>query len=343
MRFPLGQPTYVIAEIGANHNGDMDLAHKMIDTAKGCGADAVKFQSWDTSIFSAKVYDDNFFLGDDYRQREDYTLKEIVDEFAVTPDQMAELRDYCATVDIDFASTPFDLAQLQQQIDLDSAFIKIASMDVNNHRLLKAAGASGRPIILSTGFATLDEIDQAVRLIEDAGNQDIAILHCISLYPPEDGEVNLDNMEMLRQAFGYPIGFSDHTLGIEISLAAIAKRAVVLEKHFTLDKEMFGWDHKMSCTPEELAAICTARDRIHAALGSSRRSVGARELERRSDYRRSVVAARHIRAGDVVGEADIDFRRPGTGIAPTHAELIVGQVAARDILADTMIRFEDLQ
>lgn len=343
MRFPPGQPTYVIAEIGANHNGDMDLARKMIDTAKECGADAVKFQSWDTSIFSAKVYDENYFLGDDYRQREDYTLKEIVDEFAVTPDQMKELRDYCATVGIDFASTPFDVNQLQQQVELGAAFLKIASMDVNNHRLLKAAGAAGRPVVLSTGFATLDEIDQAVRLIEGAGNRDIAILHCISLYPPEDDEVNLDNMEMLRRAFGYPVGFSDHTLGTEISLAAIAKRAVVLEKHFTLDKDMFGWDHKMSCTPEELAAICTARDRIHAALGSARRTVGPREMERRDEYRRSVVARRDIRAGDMVAEADIDFRRPGTGIPPTQSGLIVGRVAARDIQADTLIRFEDLQ
>lgn len=342
MRFPTGQPTYVIAEIGANHNGDMDLARKMIDTAKDCGADAVKFQSWDTSIFSAKVYEDNYFLGDDYRRRDDYTLKEIVDEFAVTPDQMAELRDYCVAVGIDFASTPFDLAQLQHLVDLDAAFIKIASMDVNNHRLLKAAGESGRPIVLSTGFATLDEIDRAVRWIEAAGNRDIAILHCVSLYPPEDGEVNLDNMDMLRTAFGYPVGFSDHTLGVEVSTAAIAKRAVVLEKHFTLDKDMFGWDHKMSCTPAELSAICAARDRIHAALGSTRRIVGLREMERRAEYRRSVVAVRDIRAGETIADADIDFRRPGTGIPPTQSDLVVGRAAARDIDADMLVRFEDL-
>ncbi len=343
MKFSTGQPTYIIAEIGANHNGDMEIAREMIDTAKQCGADAVKFQSWDTSLFSAQVYEDNFFLGDDYRDRNDYTLKEIVDEFAVSPAQMKELRNYCAKVSIDFASTPFDLKQLGQLVEFDAPFVKIASMDVTNPRLLAAAGRTGRPILLSTGFATLAEIDRAVRWIEAEGNRDIAILHCVSLYPPEDGEVNLDNMDMLRATFGYPVGFSDHTVGIEISLAAIAKRAVVLEKHFTLDKEMFGWDHKASCTPDELAAICTARDRIHAALGSTRRVVGPRELGRRDEYRRSIVAARDIGAGAIVGADDIDLRRPGTGIEPIQSDLVVGMTATRDIAADTVLRFEDLR
>jgi sialic acid synthase SpsE len=342
MKFQTGQPTYVIAEIGANHNGDMTLAKEMIDTAKACGADAVKFQSWDTSIFSSQVYNNNYFLGDDYRDRNDFTLKEIVDEFAVTPDQMAELRDHCRNVAIDFSSTPFDTTQLDQLVALNAPYIKIASMDVTNPRLLTAAGKSGQPIVLSTGFATLDEIDQAVRCIEASGNRDIVILHCVSLYPPEDNEVNLDNMEMLRDTFGYPVGFSDHTLGVEISLAAIAKRAVVLEKHFTLDKEMFGWDHKMSCTPEELSIICAARDRIHAALGQKRRVVGPREFERRDEYRRSIVAACDIHAGQIIDEKHLDFRRPGTGIMPTQADIFVGRVASRDISADTILRFEDI-
>ena len=342
MTFAPGQKTYVIAEIGANHNGDMALARKMIDVAKECGADAAKFQSWDTTIFSRTVYEKNYFLGDDYRDRSDYTLKQIVEEFALGFEQMRELRRYCAEVGIDFATTPFNVPQLEQLVSLDPPFIKIASMDLTNPRLLKAAGRARLPVLLSTGFGTLEEIDRAVRLIEGEGNRDIVLLHCIALYPPADDEVNLDNMDMLRAAFGYPVGFSDHTTGTEISLAAIAKRAVVLEKHFTLDKTMFGWDHHMSADPDELRAICQARDRIHAALGAARRTVGPRELARRDEYRRSIVAARSIRAGETVTEDAIDFRRPGTGLDPFMVDRIVGMVALRDIAEDTLISLDDL-
>jgi N-acetylneuraminate synthase len=342
MKFAAGQKTYVIAEIGANHNGDMALAKKLIDVAKDCGADAAKFQSWDTTIFSKTVYEKNYFLGDDYRNRSDFTLKEIVEEFALGFEQMRELREYCAKVGIDFATTPFSVTQLDQLVALDPPFIKIASMDLTNPRLLKAAGRTRLPIVLSTGFGTLEEIDRAVRLIEGEGNRDIVILHCIALYPPHDDEVNLDNMDMLRAAFGYPVGFSDHTAGTEISLAAAAKRAVVLEKHFTLDKTMFGWDHHMSVDPDELRTICRARDRIHAALGTTRRVVGEREMKRRDEYRRSIVAARDIQAGETITEDAIDFRRPGTGLEPVMADTIVGMVAVRDIQDDTLISLDDL-
>jgi sialic acid synthase SpsE len=343
MNFRAGQPTYVIAEVGANHNGDMALARKLIDCAKECGADAVKFQSWDTTIFSKVVYEKNYFLGDDYRNRKDYSLKEIVEEFALSADQFGELRDYCRKVQIDFASTPFTEPQLAELVALDAPFIKIASMDLTNPRLLTAAGQTGRTVVLSTGFGNIEEIDRAVRTIEAAGSRDIVILHCVALYPPEDGEVNLNNMEMLEQTFGYPVGFSDHTLGTEISIAAMAKGAVMLEKHFTLDKTMFGWDHHMSADPSEMAAICRARDRIHAALGSHRRTVGSRELAQRDEYRRSIVAAQDIRAGQAISEALIDFRRPGTGIAPEMAKFVVGMRAARDIAADTLITLDDLE
>jgi N-acetylneuraminate synthase len=196
--------------------------------------------------------------------------------------------------------------------------------------------------VLSTGFGTLAEIDRAVRIVEGDSNRDIVLLHCIALYPPADDEVNLDNMDMLRAAFGYPVGFSDHTAGAEVSLAAMAKRAVVLEKHFTLDKTMFGWDHHMSVDPDELRAICRGRDRIHAALGTMRRVVGARELARRDEYRRSIVAARDIRAGETITEDAIDFRRPGTGLDPFMADIVVGMVATRTIAEDTLISLDDL-
>ncbi len=337
------ETAYIIAEIGANHNGDMDLARKMIDEAKNCGADAVKFQSWDTTIFSASVYEQNYFLGDDYRNRSDYTLKEIVDAFAVTVAEMQELAGYCHSIGIDFSSTPFNERQVKELVDCGAPYVKIASMDIDNPRLLRCAAASGLPVVLSTGFSQLAEIDRAVRWLEQAGCRDIAILHCVSLYPPADDEVNLNNIDMLRTAFDYPVGFSDHTMGTEIPIAAIAKDAAIIEKHFTLDRDMFGWDHKMSCTPEELRTICTARDRLAKALGSSRRTVGERELERRTEYRRSIVAARPLKAGHTVGQDDIDFRRPGNGIPPHAVDQIVGMTLTQDVPEDTLLKMTDLK
>lgn len=343
MDFKNIEKTFVIAEIGANHNGDMDLARKMIDEAKLLGCDAVKFQSWDTSLFSKQVYEKNYFLGDDYRGREDYTLKKIVDEFAVTSGQLAQLKAYCDEIGIIYSTTPFSVQQLDELLKLDPAFIKIASMDLNNERLLKAVGKSGKTVILSTGFGTLAEIDQAVRWIEDTGNFDIVILHCVALYPPEDDEVNLNSMDMLKDAFGYPVGFSDHSLGADIALASIAKGAVVLEKHFTLDKEMFGWDHHMSADPDEMRAIMQGRDRICAALGGRRIQPSARELKRRDEYRRSIVSARPIKKGTIINDGDIDFRRPGTGLEPSFSHFIIGQAAARDIPEDTLLSLADIK
>ncbi len=343
MRFAHGRPAYVIAEIGANHNGDMELARRLIDRAKACGADAAKFQSWDTTLFSKQVYDQNYFLEDDYRDREDTTLKAIVEEFAVGADEMAGLADHCRAAELDFLTTPFTVPQLEQAVGLGVPAIKIASMDLTNPRLLRAAGRSRLPVLLSTGFGTLAEIERAVRLIEAEGNRDIVVLHCVSLYPPDDREVNLDNMATLREAFGHPVGFSDHTVGTEIPLAAIALGAVVLEKHFTVDKTMFGWDHAVSADPGELEAICRGAARIHAARGSRRRVVGERERAKRDEYRRSIVSARAIKAGARLCEDDIDFRRPGTGIDPMEADQVVGLVAARDIPEDTVIRRQDLR
>lgn len=343
MKFETGRPTYVIAEIGANHNGDLALAKKMVEVAKECGADAAKFQSWDTTIFSKSVYEKNYFLGDDYRNRKDYTLKEIVEEFALSYKEMRELSAHCHKVGIDFASTPFSLQQLEELVSLEPGFVKIASMDLTNPRLLRAAGRTMCPVVLSTGFGELDEIDRAVRLIEAGGNHDITILHCVSLYPPEDEEVNLNNIDMLQETFSYPVGFSDHTLGIEISLAAMTKGAVILEKHFTLDKKMFGWDHKISADPQELAAICKGRDRIHRALGKRRRMIGARERTRRDEYRRSIVSARALKAGEVISADAIDFRRPGTGLSPDLTEMVIGMVCVRDVPADTLLQLGDFQ
>jgi sialic acid synthase SpsE len=338
----LQDPPYIIAEIGANHNGDMTLAEKLITTAAECGASAVKFQSWDTTIFSRQVYEQNFFLGDDYRNRADFDLKEIVQEFSIDKEQLKDLSACCKDASIDFSSTPFNVEQLDDLIELGVPYIKIASMDLNNPLLLDAAGRSGLPVVLSTGFGSMAEIDTAVERLERAGVHELAILHCVSLYPPADGEVNLRNIPMLQSCFGYPTGFSDHTVGTAIPLAAIALGACVLEKHFTLDKSMFGWDHKVSADPDEMREICVGAARVHTALGAPRRKVGERELERRDEYRRSIVSIKALSAGHTLSEEDIDFRRPGTGIAPPELERVIGRKVQTDLPEDTLIDWSHL-
>ena len=248
---------YIIAEIGSNHNGDMNLAKKMIDEAKRCGADCVKFQSWSKdTIFSEKVYQDNYFLKDDYRNRTDYTLKEIVDEYSINREDHYLLNEYCKKVGIDFNSTPFSKSEVDLLVDeLDVPFIKIASMDLNNIPFLTYVAGRGKPVVISTGLCGLADVSDAVECLQKNGCQKIILLHCVSIYPPADDMVNLNNIDMLRNTFGCKVGYSDHTIGTVAPLLAMAKGVCIIEKHFTLDKSMVGWDHKVSANPEELKVM----------------------------------------------------------------------------------------
>jgi N-acetylneuraminate synthase len=335
---------YIIAELGSNHNGDMELAKKLIEQAKIAGCDCVKFQSWTKdTIFSQKVYKENYFLKDDYRNRSDYNLEEIVEEFSISEQELLEMRNYCREQGIDFASTPFSNREVDFLVDkLEATFIKVASMDLNNYPFLEYIARKGVPVMLSTGLSEMYEIDQAVRTIENAGNAKIILLHCVSIYPPKDESVHLNNIDMLRANYpDYPVGFSDHTIGIEIPLAAVAKGASVIEKHFTLDKSMFGWDHKVSATSDEMKAIVEGSKRIVAALGSYRRVLSQDDEEKKPAFRRSIVAARTIPEGKVIEVADLDFKRPGTGIEPQYYKLIIGRIARRTIQYDEIIQAED--
>ncbi len=333
---------YVIAEIGANHNGDVDLAKKMIDEAFQCGADCVKFQSWSKeSIFSEKTYKDNYFLGDDYRNRVDYTLKEIVDKYHINKAQHVELKQYCDRIGIDFASTPFSKEEVDFLTDeLDVPFIKIASMDLNNIPFLKYIATKRKPVVMSTGLFGLSEINNAVDCFEKEKCNQIVLLHCISIYPPDDNKVNLNNIDMLRENFGYPVGYSDHTLGTVAPVMALAKGVCVIEKHFTLDKNMTGWDHKISADPKELRVICDAASTGYKMLGSFRRYINE-SSERKEAFQRSIVAARDIKAGEIIQLEDLDFKRPGTGIEPQYYEFIIGKAAKRDISYDEIIEMQD--
>lgn len=335
---------YIIAELAANHNGDMDLARKMIYEAKLAGADCVKFQSWTKeTVFSRVKYEENVFLNDDYRQRTDYNLEEIVEKFSVPEQELLKMKKYSDSIGIDCTSTPFSKKEVDFLVEeMGAPFIKVASMDVNNYPFLEYIARKGKPVVLSTGLSELYEIDKAIRVIENSGNRNIFILHCVALYPPEDAQVNLNNIATLQKTYpDYPVGFSDHTLGFSVPMAAATLGACIIEKHFTLDKEMFGWDHKVSATPDELAIICRETKRINKALGTFR-IVCEEDENRRSEFRRSIVASRNLRAGEILKENDLDFKRPGKGIMPEHVAQVVGRTLKNDISFDSLIKWEDL-
>ena len=337
-----GHTPYVIAEIGSNHNGDIPLAKQLIDEAKRRGADAVKFQSWsEKTLVSKGEYERNTEYAD--KKRHFGTLKEMVDAYQFTPEQHYEIATYCKNKDIHFMSSAFSNEEVDLLKDIGVPAIKIASMDVTYPKLLKHAAKSGIPIILSTGLSSLDEVANAVNILQDNGCKELVLLHCISIYPPDYKDIHLNNMKMLETAFNVPIGFSDHTIGTAIPLAAVALGACVIEKHFTLDKDMAGWDHWISADPEELEVICQESKNVFESLGSSVRTVSEAELEKRERFRRCIVLKTALKAGHILTLDDLDYKRPGTGISPTDAPYIVGRVLKHDLEEDHQLSWADLK
>ncbi|TCI05420.1 polysaccharide biosynthesis protein [Corallincola luteus] len=333
---------YVIAEIGANHNGDIELAKSMIDSAVECGADAVKFQSWTpTSLVSKEEYDRNQSY-DDCKKKHFGSLREMVDKYALTTEDHHELKLYCDSKGVAFCSTPFSEGEADLLEELDVPFFKIASMDITNIRLLKHVAAKRKPVIISTGMSTMAEIDNAITAIESTGNQQIVILHCISIYPPAMEDVNLANISMLMKAYDYPIGFSDHSIGSALPLASVALGACVIEKHYTIDKNLPGWDHAISADPAELKVICEESRNIHTAMGSLKRIVSKAELAKKEKFRRSVVLTRDLPKGHIIQASDFTFKRPGTGISPEMEMQIIGRVMKVNKEADELLNWNDL-
>lgn len=336
---------YIIAEIGANHNGDMELAKKIIDSAKECGAHAVKFQSWTPSSLIAKEeYDRNQSYDDgDGGKKHFGSLKKMVEKYYLDEENHILLKRYCDKLGIDFCSTPFANDEADLLNKLDVPFFKVASMDINNIPLLKQIAKHNKPVILSTGMATLAEIESAVKAIENEGNFKIIILHCIALYPPKIENINLRNILMLQKAFDYPIGFSDHTIGTAIPLASVALGSCIIEKHFTLDKDLPGWDHKISANPEELKMIVQESKNIANSLGSFKKIVSAEEEEKKLKFRRSIVALADISKDQVIKESFLTYKRPGTGIPPNEMNFVVGRSVNKTIMKDELIKWSDLK
>jgi N,N'-diacetyllegionaminate synthase len=337
-----GKPPYIIAEVGSNHNGDMNLCRQLIDEAALAGADAVKFQSWtDKSLIAEEEYANNTEYSD--KKKHFGSLREMVSTYQLTATQHQAAHAHCRDRGIAFCSTPFSVEEVDLLDSLDVPFFKIASMDIVHLALLKYAARKQRPMVISTGMATLAEIERAVETVRAEGNEQIALLHCISIYPPEYQTIHLRNMATLQRAFDLPVGFSDHTLGTAIPLAAIALGACIIEKHFTLDQDMSGWDHAISADPDQLRTIVTEGRNIFTALGGHGRVVTSAEMEKRKKFRRSLVARRDLGRGSLLTEADLDAKRPGTGVAPDEIAYVLGRRLSTDLAADQVLHWAHLE
>ena len=333
---------YIIAEIGANHNGDMTLAKKMIDSAKSCGCDAVKFQSWTPdSLIAREEYDRNQHY-DDSPKKHFGSLKAMVEKYYLRPEQHIELKQYCNSMGIEFCSSSFSKNEADLLEKMKVPFYKVASMDINNLSFLEYIARKRKPVLLSTGMASLSEIETAIKTIERTENREIILLHCISIYPPVYEDINLNNIPMLRQAFGYPVGFSDHTIGVSIPLASVVLGSCLIEKHFTLDKDLPGWDHEISADPHEMKTIIEESKQICKAMGVSCRIVSEAEEQKKLKFRRSIIINRDMMVGDVISLEDIAFKRPGTGISPDKVDYVLGRKINRSIKADDLLKWNDL-
>ncbi|MEE2821865.1 MAG: N-acetylneuraminate synthase family protein [Acidobacteriota bacterium] len=336
-----GEPPYIIAEIGSNHNGDMELCQRLIDAAKNCGADAVKFQSWSNSTLISKAeYGRNTKYTD--TKKHFGTLKEMVDRYQFTPEQHHEIAAYCNQHKITFLSSCFSIEEVDLLDSLDVLAFKVASMDVNHFPLLEYITSKKKPVILSTGMATLGEIERALSILRRDKSFPVALLHCISLYPPPQALRTVKNIMTLQHTFDVPVGFSDHTLGTTIALAAIASGACIIEKHFTLDKDMDGWDHSISANPDELEYIVREGRTVHTALGSTSRTVSKAEIEKRKKFRRRLVIRHSMKKGQTLHLEDLDFKRPGTGIHPDEWTDVINRSLARDVSPDDELEWSDL-
>lgn len=327
----------IIAEAGVNHNGDLDLAHQLIDVAAEARADYVKFQT-----FSADRLVTVHARKADYQTRTtdaDESQHAMIRRLELTRDMHEALIGHCISLGIQFFSSGFDPGSADLLAELGLELVKIPSGEITNLPYLRHVGRSGKPVILSTGMATLGEIESALAVLEQAGTprDRITVLHCNTEYPTPMADVNLRAMLTIRDAFGVAVGYSDHTSGIEVAIAAVALGATVIEKHFTLDRSLPGPDHKASLEPNELKAMVTAIRNIERALGDGIKRPSTSEAKNRPIARKSLVAAGAIRAGDVFSETNVTVKRPGTGLSPMRWDEVLGRRAPRDFARDELI------
>jgi N-acetylneuraminate synthase/N,N'-diacetyllegionaminate synthase len=337
----VGGRAFLIAEAGVNHNGDLDLAHRLVDAAADAGADAVKFQTFRTDALVSGAAPKARYQVETTGEGE--SQRAMLARLELSADAHASLRDHAQRRGLVFFSTPFDEASADLLDRLGVELLKVPSGEVTNLPLLRHLAAKRRPILVSTGMCTLDEVATAVETIRAAGDPPVALLHCVSAYPAPVEDTNLRAMDTLRARFGCPVGLSDHSLGIEIALAAVARGAAVLEKHLTLDRALPGPDHRASLEPADFTALVRGVRAIEAALGDGDKRPMPSELDTRAVARRSLVATRALPAGHRLTHADIAIKRPGTGIPPGDLERVLGQRLRHSIAADDLLDWSSLQ
>lgn len=327
--------TFIIAEAGVNHNGNINTAKRLIDAAVEAGADAIKFQT-----FKAEE------LVCESAQKADYQITNtgsdesqlsMLKKLELSEKDFINLKKYCDEKEIMFLSTPFDINSLRFLISIGISIIKVPSGEINNYPLLREIGKSGIDVILSTGMCELEEIKQAIAVLKEFGTKEIIVLQCNTEYPTPFEDANLRAMLTLGKETGCRYGYSDHTRGTDVSVAAVAMGACVIEKHFTLDKTMEGPDHMASIEPHELARLVASVRNVEDALGTGIKMVSSSENNNRSIVRKSIVAKKHIHKGDMFTEENLTTKRPGTGISPMLWNKVIGQTAQREFQKDEVI------
>lgn len=326
---------FIIAEAGVNHNGDISLAKQLVDVAVSAGADAVKFQTFKAEKLVCKNAEKAAYQKETTNQAE--SQLEMLKKLELSEEMHDQLIDYCKKKGILFLSTPFDVDSVDYLIELGIEIIKIPSGEITNYPYLRKIAQTGKKVILSTGMSSLKEVREAVEVLKEYGNKDIAVLHCNTEYPTPFTEVNLKAMLTMRDELGVKVGYSDHTMGIEIPIAAVAMGAQIIEKHFTLDKTMDGPDHKASLEPHELKAMINAIRNVENALGTGVKEPSESEQRNIGIVRKSIVAKYAIKKGEVFSEENLVTKRPGTGVSPMKWNEIIGTVAGRDYKEDDLI------
>lgn len=330
--------TIIIAEAGVNHNGSIELAKKMVEVAKECGVDYIKFQT-----FKAENIANKFAVQAEYQKKNlhrDSTQLDMLRRLELSEDDFIILKEFCNKVGVKFMSTPFDLESIDFLSGLNMEYMKVPSGEITNLPYLRKIASKGIPVIMSTGMCRLGEIESALDVLYDGGltSDEITLLHCNTEYPTPMSDVNLQAMQTLRSAFGTKVGYSDHTKGIEVPIAAVAMGATVIEKHFTLDKTLPGPDHVASLNPIELKAMIGAIRNIECAIGTPIKQVSSSERKNITVARKSIVAAKNIRAGEIFTVQNLTVKRPGSGVSPMLWDSIIGKIAKHDFAADELIK-----